>query len=320
MILYHKHYAGPPGSPLLVLHGLYGNQGNWAPQARELARDHDVFVLDARNHGLSAWAPSLRLQDMADDVADTMDSLGLARAHLVGHSMGGKTAMLLALTRPQRVCSVCSVDIAPVRYPQAATTVIDALVGLDLASVASRSDADRQLSTRIAEKSVRDFLLTNLLRQKAGTGAGASISRYWRRHSRKSRAGRTAWVSMPGPVSSSRDSAPTTSCRSMNPRYLRSSRRPGWRWWRRPDTGCTVSAPKRYCSTSGSSSPRCRRADRRQRAVTHQPGPASPQQAVPPMAYCSRQFLENCWRRKSIWSTRMRLLLTSARYSAGLGS
>ena len=76
--------------------------------------------------------------------------------------------MLLALTRPQRVCSVCSVDIAPVRYPQAATTVIDALVGLDLASVASRSDADRQLSTRIAEKSVRDFLLTNLLRTESG--------------------------------------------------------------------------------------------------------------------------------------------------------
>ncbi len=168
MILHHKHYPGPPGSPLLILHGLYGNQGNWAPQARELARDHDVFVLDARNHGLSAWAPSLRLQDMADDVTDTMDSLGLARAHLLGHSMGGKTAMLLALTRPQRVCSVCSVDIAPVVYPQAATTVIDALVDLDLAGIASRSDADRQLSARITEKSVRDFLLTNLLRTESG--------------------------------------------------------------------------------------------------------------------------------------------------------
>lgn len=167
MLLNCKHHAGP-GPAVVILHGLYGNQGNWAPQARQLSQEYDVYVLDARNHGQSPWADTMSFADMANDVADTMASLGLARAHLIGHSMGGKTAMWLALTQPALVRSLCVVDIAPVPYPQAGDGVIRALNALDLATLASRADADAALAQSISVKFVRDFLLTNLQRSDDG--------------------------------------------------------------------------------------------------------------------------------------------------------
>lgn len=165
MILNYKHYAGS-GEPMLILHGLYGNQGNWAPHARQLMQDFNVYALDARNHGQSAWADSMSLQEMAGDIADTMQSIGIASAHIVGHSMGGKTAMILALTKPELVKTLCVVDIAPVDYDKAKDGVIGALQALDLSSVTSRADADAKLADTIGEKAVRDFLLTNLQRNE----------------------------------------------------------------------------------------------------------------------------------------------------------
>jgi esterase len=162
-----KHHAGP-GPALVILHGLYGNQGNWAPQARQLAQDYNVYALDARNHGQSSWADTMTLADMAGDVVETMRSLGLSNAHLIGHSMGGKTAMLLALTQPALVRSLCVVDIAPVPYPDAGDTIIRALAELDLSALTSRADADAVLALRIPQKFVRDFLLTNLQRNDEG--------------------------------------------------------------------------------------------------------------------------------------------------------
>jgi esterase len=168
MRLHFKHHPGP-GPTLLILHGFYGNQGNWAPQARQLARDFNVYALDARNHGQSAWADSMTLPEMADDVATTMAALGLSSAHLIGHSMGGKTAMMLALTRAALVQSVTVVDIAPVAYPAASDGIIKALQGIDLASLTNRAEADAALSAGISEKPVRDFLLTNLQRADDGS-------------------------------------------------------------------------------------------------------------------------------------------------------
>ncbi|HTQ98648.1 MAG TPA: alpha/beta fold hydrolase [Candidatus Acidoferrum sp.] len=167
MRLHFKHHPGA-GPTVVVLHGLYGNQGNWSPLCRQLAQDFNVYALDARNHGQSAWADTMTLAEMADDVVDTLQLLGIATAHLIGHSMGGKTAMLLALRRPELVQSLCVVDIAPVAYAQAADGVIQALVALDLAQVASRADADHRLAEKIPEKFVRDFLLTNLQRDENG--------------------------------------------------------------------------------------------------------------------------------------------------------
>lgn len=168
MQLFHKHHPGP-GAPLVILHGLYGNQGNWSPQARQLAQDFDVYAFDARNHGQSPWADTMTLAEMAADVADTMQSLGLSSAHLLGHSMGGKTAMLLALTQPALVRSLAVVDIAPIAYEHAVGTEINALSGLALAGLESRSDADSQLADNVPQKFVRDFLLTNLQRAEDGS-------------------------------------------------------------------------------------------------------------------------------------------------------
>lgn len=154
---------------MLILHGFYGNQGNWAPQARQLAQDFNVYALDARNHGQSAWADTMTLAEMADDVATTMTALGLSSAHLIGHSMGGKTAMVLALTHAALVRSVTVVDIAPVAYPAASDGILKALQDIDLATLASRAAADGLLSASISEKQVRDFLLTNLQRGEDGS-------------------------------------------------------------------------------------------------------------------------------------------------------
>jgi esterase len=167
MKLYARQYSDS-GAPLVILHGLYGNHGNWSTHARQLALHHAVYAFDARNHGQSPHADSMRLEEMAADVAETMDSLGISLAHVLGHSMGGKTAMLLALREPQRVRSLVIVDIAPVAYAKGTDQVLNALLSLDLTQLESRDEADEKLAERIASKPVRDFLLTNLQRSSAG--------------------------------------------------------------------------------------------------------------------------------------------------------
>jgi esterase len=165
----HVKQHSDSGAPLVILHGLYGNQANWSTHARQLAEDYAVYAFDARNHGQSPHADSMLLQDMATDVAETMDSLGLASAHVLGHSMGGKTAMLLALHQPERVRSLIVVDIAPVAYTREDDAVLKALVTLDLTGLRSRSEADARLAEWIDGKATRDFLLTNLQRGDDGS-------------------------------------------------------------------------------------------------------------------------------------------------------
>jgi esterase len=171
VILHSRKYEAVPGQDkpvLLVLHGLYGQQGNWATHARALADDFTVYALDARNHGQSPHTDSMTLAEMARDVSDTMDALGLKQAHLLGHSMGGKIAMLFALQHPQRVQSLLVVDIAPVAYPRGDVQVLQGLVALDLAALVSRGDADAQLAAYVHTPAVRDFLLTNLVKEVDG--------------------------------------------------------------------------------------------------------------------------------------------------------
>lgn len=167
MKLHHKQYSAS-GSPLVILHGLYGNQANWSVHARQLAEHYAVYALDARNHGQSAHADSMLLEEMAADVAETMTALGIGKAHLLGHSMGGKTAMLLALQQPGRVQSLMVVDIAPVDYRKTHDGVLHAMLALDLGALQSRDDADQVLAQAIPEQAVRNFLLTNLQRSAAG--------------------------------------------------------------------------------------------------------------------------------------------------------
>ena len=167
MQLFHKQYSGA-GEPLLILHGLFGNQANWSGHARELAEDFQVYTLDLRNHGASPWGDSHTYADQAQDLIDTLDALALPRAHVIGHSMGGKAAMQLAFRAPERVGKLILVDVAPVAYPDERFAPLEGMLAVDTDALRSRAEADRILAAHIEDKAVRDFLLTNLQREGEG--------------------------------------------------------------------------------------------------------------------------------------------------------
>jgi pimeloyl-ACP methyl ester carboxylesterase len=152
------------GQPLVILHGLFGSARNWGSIARALGDIRQVHALDLRNHGASPWAPSMTYQEMAADVAAYLESRGLAPCDILGHSMGGKTAMLLALTRPELVNRLIVVDIAPVGYiRESFPEYVDAMKAVDLAHVHRRTDVDTHLAPTIPDASLRAFLLQNLV-------------------------------------------------------------------------------------------------------------------------------------------------------------
>lgn len=154
---------------MIVLHGLLGSSRNWLSTGRDLARHFHVFALDARNHGKSPHAPEMTYESMMADIIDWMDAQGLARATIVGHSMGGKTAMLLACRHPERVERLVVVDIAPKDYQWAAhRSEFAAMTELDLVSLTSRSEAELRFEARVSNLTMRKFLSTNLERGNNG--------------------------------------------------------------------------------------------------------------------------------------------------------
>jgi esterase len=156
------------GFPLLILHGLFGSSGNWTSIARQLSRSFEVFTLDHRNHGLSPRSTEMSYDVMAEDVAEFMDGRGIARAHLLGHSMGGKTVMRLAQQAPERLARLVVVDIAPGATEAGHEGMIRALRSVDLSQVSKREEVGRALAGDIPERRVRQFLLTNLRREPDG--------------------------------------------------------------------------------------------------------------------------------------------------------
>ena len=159
---------GEAGPPVVILHGLLGSARNWTGIAKELGATHRVFALDLRNHGRSPWAETMSFDDMADDVAAFIARRGLEHAALIGHSLGGKVAMRLALRRPERVERLLVVDVAPVAYGHSFASFIEAMQAVDLSSVARRADAEAQLEGAISDAAIRGFLLQNLVRTDAG--------------------------------------------------------------------------------------------------------------------------------------------------------
>lgn len=147
--------------PLLIAHGLFGSARNWGAIARNLSADRQVLTVDMRNHGNSQWFDSHGYADMANDLAEVISAHG-GRADVMGHSMGGKAAMALALTQPDRLRRLIVADIAPVSYQRTQTPFIDAMRKLDLSQIERRSDADRLLAKDIADAGVRAFLLQSL--------------------------------------------------------------------------------------------------------------------------------------------------------------
>ena len=151
------------GPPLLVLHGLFGSSGNWRGIARALADSHSVFSVDLRNHGASPWADSMDYLEMSDDVLQLIERLGLDRPTVMGHSMGGKTAMALALRHPARVGRLIVVDIAPLSYADTLTPFAEAMRSADVLAAASRTEVQRRLQQAVPDRGVVAFLMQNLV-------------------------------------------------------------------------------------------------------------------------------------------------------------
>ncbi|MCC6303779.1 MAG: alpha/beta fold hydrolase [Rhodobacteraceae bacterium] len=160
----HRTVTGTAtGAPRLVIaHGLFGSSRNWGAVARALARGREVVAVDLRNHGQSPWAATHRYPDLAADLAGTIEACGGGPADVLGHSMGGKAAMALALLFPARVRRLVVADIAPVAYGHDQTPLVDALRATDLAGVTTRAEADRRLAARLPEEGVRGLLLQSL--------------------------------------------------------------------------------------------------------------------------------------------------------------
>lgn len=155
--------TGAPGTapPLLIAHGLFGSGRNWGGIVRALAEGRLVITVDMRNHGDSPWAESHSYPELAGDLAETIAEFG-GEADVLGHSMGGKAAMALALLHPGRLRRLVVADIAPVAYDHGHERIIAALRGLDLSGLTTRAEADRRLAAAIPEAGLRAFLLQSL--------------------------------------------------------------------------------------------------------------------------------------------------------------
>ncbi|MFO1048434.1 MAG: alpha/beta fold hydrolase [Geminicoccaceae bacterium] len=150
------------GPPLLFLHGLLGRARNWLTVGRAMADSHAVQLVDLRNHGASPWSDVAGYAAMAADIASLIESGGAGPPTLVGHSMGGKVAMTLALSRPELLRRLIIVDIAPVRYASGYERYIEAMLAADLSPGRRRTDVDAGLAAAVPDAAMRAFLMQNL--------------------------------------------------------------------------------------------------------------------------------------------------------------
>ncbi|MGH7970241.1 MAG: alpha/beta fold hydrolase, partial [Limisphaerales bacterium] len=167
MQLHYRTYGDGP--PLIILHGLFGSLDNWHSISSKLAERFRVLAVDQRNHGRSPHSDQMSYEVMAADVSGLLEHEKIPCAHIMGHSMGGKTAMQMALLFPQQVESLIVVDIAPKIYPPIHHKIIEALGGLDLARFQSRKEMEEALAAAIPELSLRQFLLKNARRKADGS-------------------------------------------------------------------------------------------------------------------------------------------------------
>jgi pimeloyl-ACP methyl ester carboxylesterase len=149
------------GPTVALLHGLFGQAGNFGAIQRRLSATHRVIALDLRNHGASSHAPAMSYAAMAGDVLETLGACGTLPCALIGHSMGGKVAMTAALEAPAAVRRLAVCDIAPVRYPPGFRQLAQAMAAVALHPALTRAAADAALAD-VAAPEVRGFLLQNL--------------------------------------------------------------------------------------------------------------------------------------------------------------
>jgi esterase len=162
MMLNMLRHGAPSDLPaLLIVHGLFGSARNWGAIAKRLSDEREVICVDMRNHGESPWADTHSYEDLATDLAELVQREGRAM-DVLGHSMGGKAAMVFALRRPDLVSRVLVADIAPVPYAHSQSHLIAAMRAMPLEQIKSRAQADSELSLRVDAASVRAFLLQSL--------------------------------------------------------------------------------------------------------------------------------------------------------------
>jgi len=170
-LFYRKLGSGPP---LIIVHGLYGSSDNWISIGKTLADNYTVYLVDQRNHGQSPHHETHDYPSMRDDLIEFMDRHEMPKAIFIGHSMGGKTAVFLSESHPERIVALVVIDIAPTAYGaevpgnQAEThrRIMDAMLEVDFSQADSREDVDKQLSNNIDSSRIRSFLLKNLVRNK----------------------------------------------------------------------------------------------------------------------------------------------------------
>lgn len=166
----HLNYKklGDSGPAVFILHGLFGMLDNWQTIGRWLSEDFQVYLVDQRNHGKSPHLPELTYGLMAEDLAELMKDLEVPQAIILGHSMGGKTAMRFALDFPEMTEALVVADMGIKTYPAGHDEIFKALFAVDVAAVQSRKEAETQLESLVPEFGVRQFLLKNLSRNKEG--------------------------------------------------------------------------------------------------------------------------------------------------------
>lgn len=154
------------GDPLIILHGLLGSSDNWFSLAKTFAEHFTVYLVDQRNHGQSPHSDEFNYKLLTEDLNDFFSQQGIEKAHIIGHSMGGKTAMNFAVKYPEKVVKLIVVDIVPKMYPVHHDHILDGLKTIDLQTTANRNEADKTLSEHVPEPDVRQFLLKNLARDE----------------------------------------------------------------------------------------------------------------------------------------------------------
>ena len=162
MKLFYRLFGS--GKPVIILHGLFGISDNWVTFARQLSQHCAVYIPDLRNHGQSPHSPVFNFSSMEDDLLELIEDCDLHEIFLVGHSMGGKIAMLFAIHHPELVKKLVVVDIGLSKSPPGSEhqMLLDAMMEVDFSGVKSRSDIDEQLKSKIPSQKLRLFLLKNI--------------------------------------------------------------------------------------------------------------------------------------------------------------
>jgi esterase len=159
------------GQPLIILHGLFGISDNWATLAKKLSEHFTVYAVDLRNHGQSPHSDQWKYWIMAEDVRELIENEKLKDVILLGHSMGGKVAMYLALDSPELISRLVVSDIAPKKYPIHNQDVVNALLKVHPEKLASRKEAEEILSKEIKDSGTVQFLLKNLYHKEMADGS-----------------------------------------------------------------------------------------------------------------------------------------------------